>query len=100
MNAAISPVAESTTRMVTKTATRVVNRRIRELRTERRNWLAGRYVPWGTPWCAGPASPYHQEPCCEGCGTVAWCRARVDEAGEQIRRLESSLAPAVQEALW
>jgi len=56
---------------LTKTAARAVNSRIRLLRSERRNWLAGRYLPWGVPWCTGPASPYHQEPTCEGCGTVA-----------------------------
>jgi len=51
---------------LTKTAARAVNSQIRELRAERRKWAAGRYVPWGWPWCSGPASPYHQEPCCEG----------------------------------
>jgi hypothetical protein len=85
---------------LTKTAVRAVNSRIRELRRERRNWLAGRYLPWGMPWCAGPASPYHQEPLCQGCGTVAWCRDRAAEISEQIRCLEASLAPAVQGALW
>jgi hypothetical protein len=54
---------------VTATLTRAVQRRInsqlRTLRRERRHWLAGRYTHWGEPWCAGPGSPYHQEPCCE-----------------------------------
>jgi hypothetical protein len=85
---------------VTKTAQRAVNRQIRALYAERRDWLTGRGMPWGVPWCAGPGSPYHQQPCCEGCGTVAWCRARAAEVGYQIRQLEASLAPQVQGALW
>jgi hypothetical protein len=85
---------------LTKTAGRTLNSRIRTLRAERRNWLAGRYAHWGEPWCAGPGSPYHQEPCCEGCATVAWCRDRAAEISEQITDLEASLVPAVQGALW
>jgi len=85
---------------MTKTAQRATNRRIRELRSERRNWLAARYVPWGWPWCDGPGSDHHQEPVCEGCATAAWCRARAVEIGEQIRQLEASLVPEVQEVLW
>jgi hypothetical protein len=85
---------------LTKTAARAVNSRIRALHAERRNWLAGRYLPWGMPWCAGPASPYHQEGACEGCATVAWCRHQAGEIAEQIRQLEASLTPQVQGALW
>lgn len=87
-------------RPVTKTAVRAVNNRIRTLQRERRDWLAGCGMPWGTPWCGGPGSPGHQEPLCEGCGTVAWCRDRAAEVAGEIRRIEASLAPAVQEALW
>ncbi len=76
---------------LTKTAIRAVNSRIRTLRAERRNWLAGRYTHWGEPWCSGPGSPYHQEPCCEGCATVAWCRNRAAEIAAQIGQLEVSL---------
>jgi hypothetical protein len=85
---------------LTKTAQRAANRQLRALQRERRDWLAGRWMPWGTPWCAGAASPYHQEPCCEGCATAAWCRDRAAEIAGQIRHLETSLAPTVQEALW
>jgi hypothetical protein len=60
--------------MLTKTAERAVNSRIRTLRTERQNWLAGKYTHWGEPWCAGPGSPYHRDPCCEGCGAGAFPR--------------------------
>ena len=81
-------------------AERAVNSRTRELRHERRNWLAGRYTHWGEPWCAGSGSPYHQEPCCEGCATVAWCRDRAAEIAGQIGQLESSLLPTVRGALW
>jgi hypothetical protein len=79
---------------------RATNRQIRQMRSERKNWLAARYVPWGWPWCDGPASPHHQEICCEGCATAAWCRRRAAEIAEQIRHLEASLAPAVQGVLW
>jgi hypothetical protein len=85
---------------LTKTAKRAVNSRISTLRAERRKWLAGRYTHWGEPWCAGPGSSYHQEPCCEGCATVAWCRDRAAEISEQITDLAASLVPAVQGALW
>lgn len=85
---------------LTKTAGRAVNSTIRELRSERRKWLAGRYAPWGMPWCAGPDSPHHLEICCEGCATVAFCRHRAAEIAEQIGQLEAMLAPAVQGALW
>lgn len=85
---------------LTKTAVRAVNARIRVLRAERRNWLAGKYNHWGTPWCHGPGSPGHQEWPCEGCGTVAWCGDRAAEVARQIRQLEASLAPPVQGALW
>jgi hypothetical protein len=88
------------TNMVSKTAIRKVHSKIRDLRSERRKWLVGRYLPWGVPWCSGPASPYHQEPICEGCGTVAWCRDRAAEIRERITDLEASLAPVVQGALW
>ncbi len=88
------------TAVLTKTAARAVNRRIRELRVERKAWLAGRYNHWGMPWCTGPASPYHQEIACDGCAVVAWCRDRAEEIGEQIRQFEGSLAPAVQGGLW
>ena len=79
---------------------RAVRRQLCILRTERRNWLASRDLPWGVPWCAGPGSPYHLEICCEGCATVAWCRVRAAEIAEQIRQLEASLAPVVQTGLW
>ena len=85
---------------LTKTATQAVNSGIRTLRAERRNWLVGRYTHWGQPWCAGPGSPYHQEPGCEGCAAVARCRDRAAEISEQITDLEASLVPTVQGVLW
>jgi len=85
---------------VTKTQVRAVNAKLRTLRSERRNWLAGRYVPWGWPWCDGPAGAHHQEICCEGCATVAWSRDRAAEVAGQISQLEASLVPQVQGALW
>ena len=86
---------------LTKAAMRAVNARLRALRIERRDWLSGKAIRdwWGVPWCTGPASPYHQEPC-EGCGTVTWCRDRAAEIAEQIGQLETSLAPQIQGALW
>jgi hypothetical protein len=85
---------------LTKTAARAVNSRLRALRAERKAWLTGRYAHWGMPWCTGPASPHHQEICCDGCAVVAWCRDRAAEIGEQIKSLEASLVPAAQGALW
>lgn len=87
---------------LTKTAQRAVNSRIRTLRADRRDWVTGKAIRdwWGIPWCTGPASPYHQEICCEGCATVAWCRGRAEEIAGEIGQLEASLMPAVQEALW
>ena len=85
---------------LTKTAERAVNSKLRVLRSERRNWLGGKYTHWGMPWCAGPGSPHHQELCCEGCATVAWCRNRAAQIAGQISQLEASLVPPVQGALW
>jgi hypothetical protein len=87
---------------VIKTQARAVNAKLRTLRRERLDWLTGKAIRdrWRMPWCTGPASPCHQEPVCEGCGTVAWCRDRAAGVGEQIRQLEASLAPTVQGALW
>lgn len=84
---------------LTKTATRGVNRQIRALQRERRDWLAGRGMPWGTLWCSGPGGPGHQD-LCEGCATVTWCQHRAAEITEQMRQLEGSLVPQVQGALW
>jgi hypothetical protein len=92
------------TSALTKTATRAVNRQIRALQRERRDWLTGKLITdmgwWGIPWCRGPGCPGHQESLCEGCGTVAWCRDRAAEVAGQIRQLEASLVPEVQGALW
>ncbi len=87
---------------MTKTQARALNSRLRALRAERLNWIAGKAIRewWGVPWCTGPASPHHQEICCEGCATVAWCRDRAAEIAGQIRQLEASLVPVVQGALW
>ena len=84
---------------LTKTAARAVNSRIRTLRTERRNWLAGKYTHWGEPWCSGPGGPGHQDPC-EGCAHVAWHGDQAGKVTVQIGQLEASLAPTVQGALW
>jgi hypothetical protein len=89
---------------LTKTAQRAVNRQVRALQRERRDWLTGKLIAdmgcWGAPWCTGPASQYHQEQLCEGCGVAAWSRDRASEIAEQIRELEASLASQVQGALW
>ena len=85
---------------MTKTEQRQVNTRLRVLRSDRKAWLAGRYVPQGVPWCYGPGSTGHQEPFCDGCGTVAWARARAAELTTEINRIEASLTPDTQEGLW
>lgn len=87
---------------MTKTQARALNSRLRILRTDRRDWLTGKAIRdwWGVPWCTGPSSPYHQDPVCEGCGTIAYCRDQAAEVAEQIRQLEASLAPVLQGVLW
>jgi hypothetical protein len=90
---------------LTKTAVRAANRKIRALRAERKRWLRGEYLHWGTPWCSGPGSPYHAEAVdgsdiCEGCCTRLWIAGRVVPISEEIRRLEGLLAPVVQVTLW
>lgn len=85
--------------MLTKTAARAVNSRIRALQRERRNWLTGKYAHWGEPWCSGPGGPGHQD-LCEGCANVERHRDRAEEVAGQIRQLEASLVPEVQGALW
>ncbi|HEX6520946.1 MAG TPA: hypothetical protein VF070_13185 [Streptosporangiaceae bacterium] len=85
---------------LTKTAASRINAQIRELQRERNATLAGRYLPWGYPWCRGPASPYHQEPVCEGCGGRLLVQDEAASIAEQIRQLQESLAPAVQGVLW
>lgn len=89
---------------MTKTARRAVNNKIRTLQRERRSWLSGRIFHemgwWGIAWCRGPGSPGHQEPVCEGCGTVAWARDEAAVIAERIRLLRESLEPAVQGGLW
>jgi len=89
--------------VMTKTAARAVNRQIRALQRERRDWLSGTPGWWGVPWCAGPGSRGHQQPSCEGCCTRLWCADRAGEIAGRIRRLQAQLVPAgqsVQEALW
>lgn len=81
---------------VTKTETRRVNARLRELGQERSSWLRGAPLRqhWGMAWCAGPGSEHcHQPDPCEGCGVVALCKDRADEIGAQIKELLASLAP-------
>ena len=87
---------------MTKAQARAVNARLRALRRERRDWLTGKAIRdwWGLPWCTGPANPYHQEPASEGCGVTAWGRDRAAGIGEQIRQLEVSLTPQIQEVFW
>lgn len=91
---------------MTKTAIKAVNQQIRALRRERREWLTGTGLPWGTPWCAGPGSLGHTAAadgspyCCDGCATRAYSHTRAAEVGERIRRLQESLAPVVQGGLW
>lgn len=85
---------------LTKTAIRAVNSQIRALQRERSATLAGRYAPWGYPWCRGPGSLYHQEPLCEGCAGRLFTEDEASRITEQIRRLEASLVPQVQGALW
>lgn len=92
--------------MITMTgaARRAVNSKIRALQRERRGWLSGRIFHemgwWGIAWCRGPGGSGHQEPVCEGCGTVAWARDEAAAIADRIRQLEESLAPAVQGGLW
>jgi hypothetical protein len=85
---------------MTKTEQRRINRQVRTLRADRKAWLTGKHLHWGTPWCGGPGALGHQEPVCEGCATVAWCRDRAAEVTEKIGHLEALLAPVVQGALW
>ena len=88
------------TATLTKTARRAVNSKIRALRIARNRVLAGRDLHWGIPWCRGPGSPGHQDPLCEGCGTVALARDEAAVIADRIRQLEESLVPAVQGGLW
>lgn len=81
---------------MTKTQQQLANARLRVLRTERKAWRLGRYVPWGAPWCDGPGSPHHQAAFCEGCATVSWCRDHAAGIGAEIARIEASMTPAVQ----
>ena len=89
-----------TTRAMTKTAVRAVNSRIRALQRDRKDTLAGRWLPWGLPWCKGPASEYHQEPLCEGCLIRSLAEDEAARIADRIRQLQASLAPAEQGALF
>ena len=85
---------------LTKTAIKRINGHVRQLQRYRNDTLAGRYLPWGVPWCKGPASPYHQPPVCEGCGVRASAGDEAARIAEQIRQLQARLTPTVQELLW
>ena len=86
---------------LTKTATRRVNSQIRALQRDRNDTLAGRWLPWGIPWCNGPGrSQSCQGGACEGCCTRLWCQDQAAPLAEQIRQLRAKLAPAVQVTLW
>ena len=87
---------------MTKTEARKIGSQLRMLRTDRKHWLCGRYMPDGVPWCRGPGSPAHQPPLCEGCMGREWAEERAAPITEEIRRLEALLEPAepVQVTLW
>jgi len=92
---------------VTKTKAEIRRRTValQQLRAERRFALAGRDLPWGVPWCAGPSSPHHQTPGCEGCaGAAAYLRDRAARYDPQIRALaveiEALTAKPVQGVLF
>lgn len=84
----------------TKTTQRRISGRISTLHSERKSWIAGKYWPWGTPWCDGPGHPGHQECGCEGCAVREALREIVARIDGEIRQLQESLAPATQGALW
>ncbi len=85
---------------MTKTAQQKITRQLRVLRADRKAWLTGRHLHWGVSWCDGPGALGHQDPCCDGCCTRAYCRDRAAGISPEIERLEALLAPAVQGALW
>jgi hypothetical protein len=65
-----------------------------ELNRRSRAILAGRYAPWGFPWCAGPGSPYHQPPACEGCAGRLMLAGQAAALAPRIAQLKAMLAPA------
>jgi hypothetical protein len=60
---------------------------LRTLRSQRRDWLCGRGLPWGLPWCTGNG-PHHQRSFCEGCATRLHYRDRAEEIACEIQHLE------------
>jgi hypothetical protein len=86
---------------MTKTHERQLRTELRQLEQRGRDILAGRYAPWGLPWCAGPGAPYHQPPNCEGCAGREWARAQAAPLMPRVAELRARLAPPpVQAALW
>ncbi|WP_322756800.1 hypothetical protein [Frankia sp. Cas3] len=89
-----------------RTETKAINAELRELRRDRKEWLTGKRLHWGQPWCTGPGSPHHQsavsdELLCEGCTTVDWCRecaaeieVRIDVLVARLNPLEGVTVPA------
>lgn len=72
---------------------KAIRQQMASLRSERKDWLAGRPDYWGMPRCASPRGPYCQGPLCEGCSFVAYCRERAAEFTDQIKRLAELLNP-------
>jgi len=88
---------------MTKTAQRRIGAQVRDLRRQRLDWLAGRGMPWGMPWCTGPGNPSCQGPLCEGCACRLYCGDRAADLAGQAGELLALLTPPgrpVQEALW
>lgn len=86
---------------MTKTEQRRINAQLRDLRAGRKALLTGKpYANTGVPWCAGPGSPGHQDPGCDGCATAALCRWKAGHLTTRIQDLETRLTPATQDALF
>lgn len=76
---------------MTMKAIKAVKQELRELRVEWKAWRDGRNLHWGMPWCVDGAAGRCDEPTCEGCGTVAYVRERMDEVAVKGEHLAATL---------
>lgn len=73
-----------------------LDRQLRSLRREWRDWVSGRAFAtalwYGAPWCD------HRQPQsgCEGCGTRAYCRDRAAEVAARAETLRLEMVGPVQ----
>jgi hypothetical protein len=80
-------------------AERQTAKKINKLRGQRVAIRSGHGLHWGTPWCDGIQSPYHQGPNCEGCCVRLFLAEQAAGIDAQIRALTDPAPKALEDEL-